>query len=131
MTISLLGILMVIATIIIFAYIGIDKISLGFSSNMDKSTAYDQLAILKSEFSALKIQYDDVKREVYKTDDKKLKKAYINAELEFIRAESAISDVESAISSDSSIDEINARLDIAKAQLQKAKTSITSVRAML
>lgn len=130
MTISILGVLMVIFTIAIFAYIGFEGISSQVSSNIDKGTAYDELAVLKSEYGTLKMGYDNLKDEIKGLNNKDINEAYVNAELELVKADSAISDVESALYADKPIDEVNSRLYTAKKQLQKAKTSLSDVRSM-
>lgn len=62
MTISILGILLIIGTVLVFAYIGVDAISEAISGSVDRGSQYDELAKLQSDYSALKVQYDDAKR---------------------------------------------------------------------
>jgi hypothetical protein len=128
MTLSILGVIMIIATILVLLYIGFEGISSKLSSNVNMGTSYDQLAVLKSDYSSLKIQYDSVKSEIYSTNNTPLKKRYISAELELIKTGSAISDVESALSSDKPADEVKKRIKIAQNQLQIAKTSLSEIR---
>lgn len=131
MTISILGVLMVVFTIAIFVYIGIEGISSQVSTNIDKGTAYDELALLKSEYGTLKMSYDNLKDEISGLKNKDINDAYVDAELELVKADSAISDVESALYADKPIDEVNSRLYTAKKQLQKAKMSLSDVRSMI
>lgn len=131
MTISILGVLMIVATILVFAYIGVDKLSSGISSDVDSGSAYDELAALNSDYSALAIQYDDVKTDINKGSDTDLKKAYVNAELELVKTKSDIDDVDSALSSGESSKVINERLTIAKKQLQVAKQSLSDLRGQM
>jgi hypothetical protein len=131
MTISILGVLMVIFTIAILVYIGFQGISSQVSTNIDKGSAYDELALLKSEYGSLKMQYDSLSDEIKGSNKTELDKAYVNAELELVKANSAISDVESALDANKPIEEVNSRLYIAKKQLQKARSSLSNVQAMI
>lgn len=130
MTISLLGVLMIIITIAVFAYIAVDKVSSGVSSSIDEGSAYDKLAVLKAEYTALKAQYDRLKAENGAVTDEEIRSEYINTELELLRAESAISNVESALSANKPPDEIEKRLNIAKTQVEKAKESLRRLRML-
>ncbi|MDP1551887.1 MAG: hypothetical protein Q8M06_02580 [Methanobacteriaceae archaeon] len=128
MTISVMGVLMIVSTILVFAYIGVDMISSGISSGVDSGSAYDELAALNSEYSSLKVQYDAVKTEIFDGGNTDLKKAYIGSELELVKSKSAIDDVESALSTDKSIEEVNNRIKIAKDQIQITKQSLSDLR---
>lgn len=128
MTISILGVLMIVATLLVFAYIGVDRISSGISSGVDSGSAYDELAALNSDYSALKVQYDSIKTDINNGGNTDLKKEYINAELELVKAKSAIDDVESALSTDQPSSVVNERIKIAKEQLQTAKQSLSDLR---
>lgn len=119
---------MIVATIIVFAYIGVDKISSGISSGVDSGSAYDELAALNSDYSALKVQYDSVKTDINNGGNTDLKKEYINAELELVKAKSAIDDVESALSTDKPASVVTERINTAKEQLQTAKQSLSDLR---
>ncbi len=131
MSISVLGIIMILATIAIFAYIGVNALSSSVSSDVGSGTSYDQVAVLKSDYNTLEGQFNNLKADVDKSSNKNVNTAYVNAKLELVKAKSAISDVESAISSGKSKDEIDKRINVAQAQLQKAKTSFSTVRGML
>jgi len=131
MTISILGIIMIIATAGIFIYIGIEALSSGVSSNVDTASAYDDLAVMKSDYSSLKLQFDGLKSEVTAINDDDLKQKYVDTELQLIKAESAITDLESALSSNKAPEEIEERLNIAKKELQAAKTSVSNFKALL
>jgi len=127
MTISLLGIIMIIATVGVFAYIAVQELSYRVSSNVDSGSVYDQLAALKSEYSSLSNQFDAVKVKVNSYGSKKANDLY-NAEIELVKANSAIGDVESALSSNLPADEVNNRISTAASQLQIAKNSLNLVQ---
>jgi hypothetical protein len=131
MSISVLGILMIIATIVLFAYIGISALTSTISSDVGSGTAYDQLAVLKSEYNTLEGQFNNLKTDVDKSGNSDVKTAYVNAELELVKAKNAISDVDSALASGKSKDEVQNRINTAQVQLDKAKTSFSNVRGML
>lgn len=128
MTISILGIIMILATVGVFAYIGIQGLSSKVTSNVDSGSAYDQLAALKSEYSSLNIQFNSLKEEVNGYGSNKAINDLYRAQLELVKANSAIGDVESALSSNLPADEVTRRIQIATNQLQVAKNSLNIVR---
>ena len=129
MTISVMGVLMIVATVAILAYLGFQSLSSFISDDASINTANEELAAIKTDYSTLKAQYDDVKRQVEATNNKDLKAAYDNAEIELVKTDQAITDVESAIAVGKSSDEVTERIEAAKSQLQKAKTSLTTIRS--
>ncbi|MGZ7070217.1 MAG: hypothetical protein ACXVHN_05315, partial [Methanobacterium sp.] len=89
MTISVLGIIMILATVGVFAYIGIQGLSSKVSSNVDSGSAYDQLASLKSEYSSLNSQFDSIKNKVDSYGSTKAVNDLYKAQLELVKANSA------------------------------------------
>ena len=131
MSISVLGILMIIATIVLFAYIGISSLTSSISSNVGSGSAYDQLSVLKNNYNSLEAQYNTLKISVDDSNNKDIKTAYSNAELELVKAKSAIAEVDSALSSGKSNDEVQKRINAAQAQLDQARASLSSVKGMM
>ena len=128
MTISILGIIMILATVAVFAYIGIQGLSSKVSSNVDTGSGYDQLASLKSEYNSLDSQFNSTKYEVNSYGSNKARNDFYNAQLNLVKAKSAIDDVESALSTNQPSDEITKRIQAATNQLQAAKDSFNSVK---
>jgi chromosome segregation ATPase len=129
MTISVMGVLMIVATIVILGYLGFQSLSSFISADASNNNANTELASLKSEYSSLKTQYENVKTKVVATNNKILIAKYDNAEIELVKTQSAIGDVESAMTVGKSSDEINNRIQTAKYQLQQAKTSLSTFRS--
>lgn len=129
MAISVLGVLMIIATVIVMAYIGFERISSTISTNVDKGSLYDDFAQLQKEYQDLRIEYDSTKKTIYETGDKDLMEKYINAEIKLVEAKSALDDVESALSTNKPIPEIKNRLQTAKVKLKEARDSLASLKA--
>ncbi|MGI6464472.1 hypothetical protein [Methanobacterium sp.] len=131
MTISIIGVLLILATVGILAYLGFQSISSLISTDVSSNEANEQLTALQSEYSSLKGQYDIAKAKVQNSGNSKLQQDYTTAELELIKAESAINDVSSAISVSKPADEINERIRIAQDQMQVAKNSLDSIKAKI
>lgn len=131
MTISILGVLLIAGTILIFAYIGVDAVSDAISGSVEKGAEYDELAKLQSDYSALKVQYDSVKKEVYQRNNDNLTKTYLNAEIELVKAKSAIDDVKSALETNKPKSEVDDRIKTARYQLQVASQALNDLRALM
>ncbi len=121
MSLSVLGIIMIIATVLVFGYVGIDTISSTISSGVDNGATYDELALLNSEYQSLYADCTKLKSDVYERGDDDEMKALVNVKMELVTAKSAITDVESSLSSGKSSEETYERLKIAKEQLKIAK----------
>ena len=131
MTISIMGIVLIVATVGILAYLGFESLSSFISADATSSTAHDELVSLKNDYSSLKMEYDNVKRDVEATNDKDLKIAYTNAEMELVKTNQAITDVESAITVGKPSEEVDKSIQVAKTQLEEAKSSLTNVRSQM
>ena len=118
---------MIVATVAVFAYIGISGVSSKVTSNVDTGSTYDQLASLKSEYSSLNNQFTAVKPQASKSTNSKIKNDTVDAELQLVEAQSAITDVESALSTNQPQDIIKTRLNAAITQLQEAEKSVNTV----
>lgn len=64
MTISVLGVVMIIITVVIVAYLGFQSLSSIISSDASSGKYYEQLTDLKSDYSNLKAQFDSTKTSV-------------------------------------------------------------------
>ncbi len=131
MSISVLGIILIIATLALFAYFGIYAISNSITTDVGSGSAYDQLAVLKSDYNSLNNQFTSVQQSVDSSNNKNAKTAFINAKLELVKANSDINDVESALSAGKSKDEVAQRINTAQAQLGTAQTSLSNVKGMI
>ncbi|UTB33446.1 MAG: hypothetical protein NKF70_04130 [Methanobacterium sp. ERen5] len=131
MSISVLGIILIIATLVLFAYIGISTITSSITTDVGSGSAYDQLAVLKSDYNSLNDQFTSVQQSVDSSNNKNAKTAFINAKLELVKANSDINDVESALSAGKSKDEVAQRINTAQSQLNTARSSLASVKGMI
>ena len=61
MLISVVGIIMIVSTIIVVAYVGYSMVSEGITDEISSGTQYDELADLKSSYSDLVMKFDNVK----------------------------------------------------------------------
>ncbi|WP_305515632.1 MULTISPECIES: hypothetical protein [unclassified Methanobrevibacter] len=119
MLISVVGIIMIIATVIVVAYVGYSVVSTGITNEISSGTQYDELAQLQSEYNNLSAKFDSIKATYYAggADDVKI---YNDAKLELTRANSAIENVQSALDADKPSNEVDSRIDFAKEKLKTA-----------
>jgi heme/copper-type cytochrome/quinol oxidase subunit 1 len=119
MMISVVGIIMIVATIIVVAYVGYSMVSSGITNEISSGTQYDQLAELKSSYNNLSVKFDNIKATYYAggPDDVKV---YNDAKIELSRADSAIQNVQSALDAGKPSVEVDSRIDFAKEKLKTA-----------
>lgn len=119
MLISVVGIIMVISTIIVVAYVGYSMVSSGITNEISSGTQYDELAELKSSYSNLSMKFDSIKSTYYSGSADNIK-TYNDAKIELSRANSAIENVQSALDANKPSNEVDSRIDFAKQKLQAA-----------
>ena len=119
MLISVVGIIMIISTIIVVAYVGYSMVSEGITDEISSGTQYDELAELKSSYSNLSAKFESVKSTYYAGGANDVK-VYNDAKIELSRANSAIENVQSALDAGKPSNEVDSRIDFAKKELQSA-----------
>ena len=126
MMISVVGIIMVISTIIVVAYVGYSMVSSNITNEISSGTQYDELAELKAEYDNLSVKFNSVKSTYYAGDADDVK-TYNDAKLELTRANSAIENVQSALDADKPSNEVDSRIDFAKKKLDAANKAYNSL----
>ena len=126
MLISVVGIIMIIATVIVVAYVGYSVVSSGITNEISSGTQYDELAQLQAEYNNLSVKFDSIKSTYYAggADDVQV---YNDAKLELTRADSAIQNVQSALDAGKPSNEVDSRIDFAKDELKTAEKAYNSL----
>lgn len=126
MMISVVGIIMIIATIIVVAYVGYSMVSSGITNEISSGTQYDELAELQSQYSSLVVKFDSVKSTYYAGGADQVK-VYNDAKLELTRANSAIENVQSALDAGKPSNDVDSRIDFAKQKLKAANDAYNNL----
>lgn len=126
MLISVVGIIMIIATIIVVAYVGYSMVSSGITNEISSGTQYDELAELKSSYDSLAVKFDSVKSTYYAGTSDDIQ-TYNDAKLELTRAGSAIENVQSALDAGKPSNEVDSRIDFAKQKLETANDAYNNL----
>ena len=113
MLISVLGVIMIVATVAAIAYVGFSVVSSSLTGGISSGTQYDQLAELKNNYSNLEVQYNETGNKI--------------AQVELVRVKNDISDVESALSMGKQASEVDKRLQLAKDDLKIAQEAYNSL----
>ena len=126
MLISVVGIIMIIATVIVVAYVGYSIVSTGITNEISSGTQYDELAQLKAEYNNLSVNFENMKA-TYHSGSTNDVKVYNDAKLELTRAGSAIDNVQSALDADKPSNEVDSRIDFAKEKLKAANAAYNTL----
>ena len=119
MMISVVGIIMIVATIIVVAYVGYSIVSSGITNEISSGTQYDELAELKSSYNNLSLKFEKIKPTYYSGGSGDVQ-VYNDAKLELTRANSAIENVQSALDASKPSNEVDSRIEFAKEKLKQA-----------
>ncbi|WP_458406439.1 hypothetical protein [Methanobrevibacter sp.] len=126
MLISVVGIVMIIATIIVVAYVSYSMVSSGITNEISSGTQYDELAELKAEYDNLAAKFDSVKSTYYAGDANDVQ-VYNDAKIELTRANSAIENVQSALDAGKPSNEVDSRIEFAKKELETASKAYNNL----
>lgn len=126
MLISVVGIIMVVSTIIVVAYVGYSIVSEGITEEISSGTQYDELAELKSSYSDLALKFDSIKSSYYAGGQNQIQ-IYNDAKIELSRADSAIQNVQSALDAGKPSNEVDSRIEFAKQKLDAANKAYNSL----
>ena len=126
MLISVVGIIMIIATIIVVAYVGYSMVSSGITNEISSGNQYDELAELKASYDNLSIKFDSVKSTYYAGGANDVK-VYNDAKIELSRANSAIENVQSALDAGKPSNEVDSRISFAKEKLEAANNAYNNL----
>ncbi len=126
MLISVVGIIMIISTIIVVAYVAYSMVSEGITDQISSGTQYDDLAELKSSYSDLALKFDSIKSTYYAGGPDQIK-VYNDAKLELSRANSAIENVQSALDAGKPSNEVDSRIEFAKEKLEVANNAYNNL----
>ena len=127
MLISVLGVIMIIATVAAVAYVGFSVVSSSLTGGISSGTQYDQLAELKNNYSNLEVQYNETGNKIYMMNNITLEREFVNAQVELVRVKNDISDVESALSMGKPASEVDKRLQLTKDDLKIAQEAYNSL----
>lgn len=126
MLISVVGIIMIVSTIVVVAYVGYSMVSSGITNEISSGTQYDELADLKASYSNLSIKFDSIKATYYAGSSDDIQ-TYNDAKIELSRANSAIENVQSALDAGKPSNEVDSRIEFAKEKLETANNAYNSL----
>ncbi|WP_405303843.1 hypothetical protein [Methanobrevibacter sp.] len=126
MLISVVGIIMIISTILVVAYVAYSMVSEDITDGISSGTQYDELAELKSSYSDLAVKFDSVKSTYYAGGPDQIK-VYNDAKIELTRANSAIENVQSALDAGKPSNEVDSRIEFAKQRLDAANNAYNTL----
>ena len=127
MLISVLGVIMIIATVAAIAYVGFSLVSSNLTGGISSGTQYDELAQLKSNYTALETQFNETGTKIYLMDNITLEREFVNAQVELVRVQNDLSDVDSALAMNKPSSEVEKRLQQTKEDLKIAQEAYNSL----
>ena len=127
MLISILGIIMIVATIIVVAYVGFSVVSSGLTGGVSSGAQYDELNELKTNYTALETKFNDLQSKLYIQDNATKQQKYVDAEVYLVHAKNALDDVDSALSMGEDSSEVDKRLAEARKSLQDAQKAYQTI----
>lgn len=129
LTISLIGVILILITIGVVAYIAVSGLTNTVSTSVSSGAEYDQLNQLKNQYNNISQNYLSISNQVTQSKDKNLKTIYNNGKLKLSEANTTITSIENDINNGKSEDVINSKINSANEDLkfvQETYSNITS-----
>lgn len=127
MLISILGIIMIAATIIVVAYVGFSVVSSGLTGGVSSGAQYDELNELRANFSDLESKFNTIQDKLYVQGNASQQQKYVDAEVYLVHAKNALDNVDSALSMGKDSEEVDERLQEARTALQEAQKAYKTI----
>ncbi|MDO5824793.1 MAG: hypothetical protein BZ137_04030 [Methanosphaera sp. rholeuAM130] len=129
LTISLIGVILILITIGVVAYIAVSGLTNTVSTSVSSGAEYDQLNQLKNQYNNISQNYMSISDQVTQSKDKNLKTTYNNGKLKLSEANTTITSIENDINNGKSEDVIKSKINSANEDLkfvQETYSNITS-----
>lgn len=118
LTISLIGVILILITIGVVAYIGVSGLTNSVSTTVSNGASYDQLNQLKAQYNNVSQQYLSINSKVVESKDQNLKSTYNNGKLKLSEVNTTISSIENDINNGKSDEEIQDKINSTKNNLK-------------
>lgn len=127
LTISLIGVILILISIGVIAYIGVSGLTNSVSTTVNSGSSYDQLNQLKSEYSNVSEQYLSINDKVSSSSDQNLKTRYNEGKIKLSEANTTLSTIESMINNGKPDNEIQTQVKSAKENLEYVKSNYSNL----
>lgn len=94
LTISLLGVILILITIGVIAYIGVASLTSTVSDTVSSGASYDQITSLQSQYANTSEKYLSLNEQMINSNDNDLKLRYNEGKLKLSEAKTTISSLE-------------------------------------
>jgi predicted PurR-regulated permease PerM len=127
LTISLIGVILILITIGVIAYIGVSSVTNSVSTSVSSGAEYDQLNQLKSQYNNVSETYMSISNQITQSKDKNLKTTYNNGKLKLSEANTTINSIEKDIHNGKSEDVIKSKVDSVNEDLKFVKETYSNL----
>lgn len=127
LTISLLGVILILITIGVIAYIAVSGLTNSVSSTVNSGASYDELNQLKSQYVNVSQQYSSINNDVIASEDQNLKMIYNNGKLKLSQINTTLSSIETDIHNQKSDSEIKPKIDSVKENLKYVRETYSNI----
>lgn len=127
LTISLIGVILILITIGVVAYIGVSGLTNSVSTSVSSGAEYDQLNQIKSQYNNVSESYLSLSNQVTQSKDKNLKTTYNNGKLKLSEANTTINSIENDIHNGKSEDVIKSKMDSVNEDLNFVKETYSNI----
>ena len=127
LTISLIGVILILITIGVIAYIGVSGLTNSVTTSVSSGAEYDQLNQIKSQYNNVSESYLSLSSQVTQSKDKNLKTTYNNGKLKLSEANTTINSIENDIHNGKSEYLIKSKIDSVNEDLKFVKETYSNL----
>lgn len=127
LTISLIGVILILITIGVIAYIAVSGLTNTVSTSVSSGAEYDQLNQLKSQYNNVSETYMSISNQVTQSKDKGLKTTYNNGKLKLSEANTTLNSIENDINNGKSEDVIKSKINSVNEDLKFVQDTYSNI----
>ena len=127
LTISLIGVILILITIGVIAYIAVSGLTHSVTTSVSSGAEYDQLNQLKNEYNNVSESYMSISNQVTQSKDQGLKTTYNNGKLKLSEANTTLNSIDNDINNGKSEEVINSKINSVKEDLNFVRETYSNI----
>lgn len=121
LTISLLGVILILLTVGVIAYIAVSGFTNSVSSTVSSGSSYDQLDQLKSEYHNVSVKYGELNQKLGTSPDSAVKTQYNNGKIKLSEVNGSLASIQNDINNGKTEGEIQNKMNQTRSDLKEVE----------
>ena len=120
LTISLIGVILILLTIGVIGYIAVSGLSNSVSTTVSSGSSYDQLDQVKTQYEEVNSKYENLNKKLGTNPDPAIKTTFNTGKVKLSEASQSLSSIQNDITNGKSEEDIQLKLNQTKNKINEA-----------